>query len=239
MRQIRILSGFLRLQLFRSLRGAIPPLLTATFFWITFYLFPFEPDYLITVGGSEMMVVCMVTTILLSDNANQATTYPFLLRLSRRSDLLLAIIISAVSITSMLSLFFVAAALFEHGVGLTIVELLNLIIRWPILFTFSAVVGLHLTQLTSLYYSHLMAYICLGAIVTVSDQERRLLRRGLDWLVDSTSYLTSPISMSLSNSGSTPLTSMATPLLGTIAYTIVLGLLAVLFFRRKDLLWMD
>jgi hypothetical protein len=32
---------------------------------------------------------------------------------------------------------------------------------------------------------------------------------------------------------------MATPLLLTIAYTIVLGLLAVLFFRRKDLLWMD
>lgn len=239
MRQIRILSGFLRLQLFRSLRGAIPPLLTATFFWITFYLFPFEPDYLITVGGSEMMVVCLVTTIILADSVDKATTYPFLLRLRRRSDLLLAIIISAVSITSMLSLFFVAGALFEHGVGLTITELLNLIIRWPILFTFSAVVGLHLTQLTSLYYSHLMAYLCLGTIVTVSDQERRILRRGLDWLVDSTQFLTSPVTMSLSSSGSTPLAQMATPLLGTIAYTIALGGLAVFFFRRKDLLWMD
>lgn len=239
MSRIRTLSLFLCRELFRSLTGAIPPLLTLTFFGVTFYSFPFDADYLIAVGGLEMVLVCLVTTFLLAEKVNQAATYPFLLRLPRRSELLAAIAASSIAITIVLALLFVVAALLRHGIRLTPWELLHLTSRWLVLFPFAATVTLHLSQLVSRHYSHLLAYFLLGTFLTVIDQQRDLLRHNLDWLVQGTSILTYPVRTTLDGTTEMPITSYTLALLLTVTYSAALWALAAWLFRHKDLLWTE
>ena len=239
MSAIYTLTLFFCRTLLRSLSGAIPPLLALVFYAVTFHLYPFDVDYLISVGGFEMILVCVATSFLVTDKINRAATYPFLQRLSHRSDLLTVNVVSTVLITSVLAIFFVIVAVLRHSLSLTPLQLLHLTIRWLVLFTFTAVLTLHVTQLVARHYSHLMTYFFLAIIVTINEQERVLLDWNLDSLVQNIDLLTAPLTTTLGGTTTIPLTFYIQPLLFTIAYTAGLSALAAWLFRRKDLLWLE
>ncbi|MGB0388918.1 MAG: hypothetical protein ACPGWR_29200 [Ardenticatenaceae bacterium] len=239
MSRIYTLTLFIIRTLFRSLTGAIPPVLTLFFYGSTFHLFPFDADYLISVGGFEMVLVCLATSFLITDKINRAATYPLVQRLSNRSDLLAATVVSSILITSILALFLVLAAVLRHQAWLTSLEILHLTIRWLVLLTFTAVFSLHLSQLVARNYSHFVSYFVLAIFVTINEQERVLLDRQLDWLVDGLDMITYPLKTTLSGATGLSISQYIQPLLFTIAYTAALSALAAWLFRRKDLLWTE
>jgi len=236
---IYTLTLFFCRTLFRSLTGAVPPLLTLFFYAVSFHLFPFDADYLISVGGFEMVLVCIATTFLVTDKINRAATYPFLQRLPHRSDLLAANVLSSLLITGVLAIVFALTATLRHLIFLDPIEWLHLIIRWSVLFTFASVLTLHVTHLVARNYSHLITYFVLAIFVTISEQKGVLLDRGLDWLVQAVDLLTSPVKTTLSGATTLPLPEYIQPLIFTIMYTTILSGLAAWLFRRKDVIWME
>jgi ABC-type antimicrobial peptide transport system permease subunit len=237
--RVRTLSLFLVRDLYRSPAGAIPPLLALAFYWLTFTLFGVDADYLVAVGGFTMTLVALATTFVLAHRVNRAATYPFLLRLPRRADLLASVGGASLISTVMLAAIFVIAAMLRHDIRLTPLELFYLASRWLALFAFAAAVGLHLSQLVSRRNSHLLAFFLLGAFPTVTDNQRHLLRYGLDWLVRVFNILVYPVTTTMTGVLHLPLVTYLSALLLTLLYTAILALLAAWLFRRKDLLWIE
>ena len=236
---IYTLTLFFCRTLFRSLTGAVPPLLTLVFYFVTFHLFPFDADYLISVGGFQMVLVCIVTTFLLTDKINRAATYPFLQRLPHRSDLLVANVLGSLLITGVLAIIFALVATLRHLIFLNPIEWLHLIIRWTVLCSFTSVLTLHVTHLVARNYSHLITYFVLAILVTISEQKRVLIERDLGWLVEGVEWLVSPIKTTLSGAISLPLPEYFQPLVFTLMYTTLLSGFAAWLFRRKDVIWME
>ncbi len=236
---IYTLTLFFCRTLFRSLTGAIPPLLTLVFYFVTFHLFPFDADYLISVGGFEMMLVCMLTTFLVTDKINRAATYPFLQRLSHRSDLLAANAFTSLLITAVLAILLALTATLRHLIFLDPFEWAHLIVRWSVLCAFACVLTLHVTHLVARNYSHLITYFVIAIFVTISEQKRVLLDRDLGWLIEGVEWIVSPLKITLSGATSLPLPEYFQPLIFTIMYTTVLSGLAAWLFRRKDVIWME
>ena len=238
MSRVVTLSLFFTRDLFRSLWGVVPPALGVVLYWLTFY-YAGTVDYFAAVGGMDLALVCLVTTLLLADRANRATTYPLLARLPHRGELLAAIAGSALCVTIPLAIVFAIVAQSLGVVQITLPEALIIAPRWLALFVLVTTIGLHLSRLASRGGSYLVAYLLLGLSLTVSEQQR-LLGPELGWVPQTINVVTGPIAH-LAASPVTPWEPVPFLLaLGvTSACSGLLFALAVWLFRRKNLMWAE
>ncbi len=122
------LCVFMIRDLFRSLGGAVPPLLTLGLFQVTF-LYGGKVDYFASVGGADIMFICLITTLLLASRANRAVSYLLLARLERRVELLGAIAAAAILISVAMGVLLVGTILGLNKVTVTPFEMLVIVPR--------------------------------------------------------------------------------------------------------------
>lgn len=238
MNRVCTLSRFLVWELFRSLLGLIPPALTLGFYQATFY-FGGNVDYFAGVGGGDMMIVALATSLLLVHRANRAATYPLLARLPRRVELLIAIVVSTLGIEALMTVLFLALVLGFHKATVTLPELLVILPRWFTLFLFAAALGLNMGKLVSRGGSHIVTSGVLALVVTVNELQFSLLQ-DQTWLLNGILWLASPLATMLS-AGVHALSpeQYGLAFLLTLIYAGALFLLAAALFQRKDLLWVE
>ncbi len=238
MTRVVTLSLFLIRDLFRSLQGIVPPLLTLVLVWVTMTN-TMRLNEFATFAGFDLALICLVTTLLLASRAARSSTYPLLARLSHRYELLTALFLASLLITFAMALLLTGMAVVQYRVRFSPYQALAIIPRWLVLSLLASALGLNVAKLASRGGSYL---IILGAIAVMGllNEVRLFLPPDVDWLLAGIEVLVAPIRtvLTMPVGGFTSM-SEALPLFQTITYSVALFALSVLIFHRKDLLWSD
>jgi hypothetical protein len=239
MRRIVALARFQLRELVRSFAIAAPMTITLALYWL-FFEFPGDVDYFAATGGFVLLVASLVTTLLVASQANRMSSTVVIVRLPRRSELLGAIVASALVVAVAMAVLFTGLALGQAKVAMTVVHLAVIAPRWLALAALFAVVGLHLSRLVSRSGSHLIALGLLAFVATVVEREGVLLRGSFAGLARVVLAISTPIMDALREPAlPASLASYGVNLAMLLVYAAGLFLLAVWLFRRKDLLWAD
>jgi hypothetical protein len=239
-RRIFTLALFLTRNLFRTLLGILPPVLTLLIYRLTFtYRDQGDPAYLTAMGGAGLAFVGIITAWLVADRANRAAMYPLIARLPSRIEYLAAVIVSIVLIMLAMAVLYLALVLGLHHMTLTPMQLVLIVPRWLTLFVFVAALGLMMSKLASHGGSHIITFTVLG-LMALSREQLRFLNPGeSSWLIASIEFLIRPITDVLTASLETNTHHVLPGLALTLAYAAMLFTIATLLFHRKDLLWTE
>ena len=239
MSRVVALARFQLKELVRSYAIAAPTTITLALYWL-FFEFPGDVDYFAATGGFVLLVAALVTTLLLASQANRMSSTVVVVRLLHRSELLGAIVASALVVAAAMAVLFIGLALGQAKVAMTAASLVIIAPRWLALAALFAVVGLHLSRLISRGGSHLIALGLLALMATVVEQEGVLLRGSLAGLTRAVLAISEPIMIALQEPAipASP-ASYASSLALLVGYAVGLFALAAWLFHRKDLLWAD
>lgn len=226
------LAGFLIRDLHTTLLAVLPPALAVALFWLTFY-YPVSPDYLGSVGGWDMSVVCLLVTLLLADRANRAGLYPLVARLPGRWQLLAAVALAALAESSVIALGFAGLAVATGRVAIGGTQAVAIAVRWALALLLVVGIGLHLTRLVSRWGSHVLAAILLAAAITAGSW-RGLGGGTTEALAAGLGTMAAPVAGLLGGSAGGVDWAAAAAVLGLAA---LLYALAIALLHRKDLLW--
>jgi hypothetical protein len=234
MSRVGILSLFLLRDLVRSLLGVAPAALALGLYWLTFY-YPVNSAYFAAVGGADLALVCLVTTLLIAGRCNRAVTYPLLARLRGRWELVAAVGVCSLGVTIALGAGYGVLAVGLHAVVLTAEDVISIAPRWLAVFSLAAATGLHMSRLVSRRGSHLATIALMGLLVTISDSRLGL---GPEWSMprELARAILTPLTWVMSGDSAV----LDAPAVAwTMLYALLLFLGAVLLFARKDVLWAE
>jgi len=237
-RRVLALSLALVRNLYRTLFGVLPPVLTLLVYRLTFtYRNQGDPAYFTAVGGLGLAFVCVITVLLVADRANRAAMYPLIARLPRRAEFLLAVVVATLFIMIAMAVLYASCVLGFQHMTLTPIELLLVTPRWFSVFVLGATLGLLMSRLASRHGSHVIVFIGLGGMVLSREQVRYLSSGQSSWLVDGVELIVHPITdtLTINLQSSDVLPALAV----TLLYATALLAIAVWLFHRKDLLWME
>ncbi len=228
-------AEFLLRDFSRTLWVVVPPGLTLAFYRL-FFQYGSDADYLASVGAIMFVLICLATTLLIASRTDRASTYPLLARLGSRSAVVLAVGLASLLVTVALAICFLTVIILNRQVPLTPSGLADISVRWLTLFVFTIAFGLHMSRLISRGGSNLLAYLLLISLVVSYQRLEYPPGRVLDTAALFIGYLKSPVeAVVLGGVGMPPLQALAF----TLGYALVLLLLAILLFARKDLLWAE
>lgn len=234
-----IVARCLTRDLFLSLSGVVPVASAVTFGLIAFE-YGMDQAQFFTVAGLGTGAICLLTALLLAARANRAWFYPLLARLPRRGELLAAIVLASMGITTLLALLIAVANLAAGRLTLSMPSALWLLPTWFALWLLAAALALPLAALTSRGGSHLALWVLFAAVLVIHDQRSRLPSPQLDWAHCLLTGLFWPVSALLGRaSDGIHDSSYFLALLLTLAYGLLLYVLAAGLFRHKDLLWAE
>ena len=239
MTRVFTLAAFFTRDLFGSLMGIIPLGLSLAFALIAFE-YGMDQAQFITVGGVGIGAICLVTTLLLASRANRGSSYLLVARLPQRVELLIALVLSGLGITSALAVLITAGNLVTDRLALDFPSALWILPTWLGLWLVAAALAMPLSQLVSRGGSHLAAYALLAGLLVANDRKAWLLSHGLDLAVRVVSLVLWPINtlMAQASAGSHG-RSYFVALALILAYGGLLFGLAVVLFEDKDLLWTE
>lgn len=239
MSRVLTLARFQLRELVRSFAIAAPTTITVALYWL-FFQFPGDVDYFAATGSFVLLVVAAVTTLLLAGQANRMSSTVVVVRLLRRSELLGAIMASALAVAAAMAVLFTGLALLQAKVAVAAVHLAVIAPRWLAMAALFAAVGLHLSRLVSRRGSHLLALGLLALLATVVEQEGVLLSGGLAGPARALLAVSDPIMAALRQPALPASPGGYVLNLAALAiYAAGLFALAAWLFRRKDLLWAD
>jgi hypothetical protein len=239
MNRLGVLSIHLLRDLFLSMTGIVP-LAAAVAFGLIAFEYGMDQAQFITVGGVGALAICFLTTQILASRSNRASTYLLLARLQRRAELLGSLMLASLSITLLLTVLIALGNLLTDRLTLELPSALWILPSWLPLLLMSASLGLVLSGLVSQNGSHLLGYILLAGLLVINDQSLVLAARGFSWLVEAVSTLLWPVSTLLAHASAGALDRVCFSAGAlTLGYAVLLYLLAVVLFQRKDLLWSE
>jgi hypothetical protein len=239
MTRVLMLTWFLIRDLFRSLAGIVP-LAAALAFGLIAVEYGTDQAQFVTVAGLGIGTICLLTTLLLTSRANQASSYLLLARTRHRSQLLAALVIGGLAITTVLSFLTTGANLLANRLTLDFPSALWIVPTWLVLWFLATALALDLSALAARGGSHLFAWVLLTALLVANDRKAKLQSYGLSGLVQILTFLLWPISTLLSRaSANTHDQSYFLALASSLGYAFVLFWLSVRMFRGKDLLWSE
>lgn len=237
--QVWQVTLFLLRDLTRSLVGAAPPALTLFFYALTF-TYPADITYFTAVAGAALMLVSFIVTLIVGGWMNRSLSYPLLVHLHHRWQLLISVALAALLISLGMALLFTILALVQDKIAISLVVAVQIAGRWLALFIVSISLGLHTCRLINRrgYFWTLGSLVLLFSV----DEWRGLWERwGILWpvhIVDAILWpvltllrvdphlMTSAIGVSLLLAG-----------LATLGIAAALLGLAVYRFHRRDLDW--
>jgi hypothetical protein len=239
MRRVWTLALFLSRDLFHSLAGIVP-LAAALAFGIIAFEYGMDQAQFITVAGVGTGAICLLTTLLMASRANRAALYPLLARLRSRTELLMALVLSGLGITAVLAVVIAVANLLSGRLTLEFPSLLWILPTWVVLWLLAAALALPLSALTSRSGSHLAGYVLLTGLLLANDQKAMLASRNFGWLAQAVTAILWPVTTLLAQaSAGIHDWSYWLALALTLAYAVLLSVLAALLFTGKDLLWTE
>ncbi len=241
MNRIWTLTHFLTRDLFRSLAGIIP-VATAVAFGLIAFEYGMDQAQFITVAGLGNGVICLLSVLLLASRANRATTYPLIARLHRRAELLVALVLGSLGITTVSAILIAVANLLAGRLTLEFPSVLWIVPTWSVLWLLAAALALPLSALTSQGGSHLVGYALLMAVLMVNEKSATLgaAARRLEWLTRIVDTILWPVGTLLSraSAGFHDRSYFAAAAL-SLLYAGLLFVLAAQLFAGKDLLWTE
>jgi hypothetical protein len=233
------LALFLTRDLFLSLTGIVPLAAALAFGLIAFEYGMDQPQFF-TVAGLGIGMICLLTTLLLASRANRASSYLLVARLHHRAEILAALLLSSLGITTVLALLIAAANLLAGRLTLEFPSLLWLLPTWLALWLMLSALALILSALSSRDGSNLVAYLLVVGLLLVNDQRVMLEGRRLGWLSRAAAAVLWPVSTLLSRAtADLHDRSYFLALALTLLYALLLFGLAAQLFVDKDLLWAD
>ncbi len=239
MKRTLVLTSFLIRDLSRTL-AAIVPLATTLAFGIIAFEYGMDQAQFITVAGIGMSAICLATGLVLASRSNRASSYLFVTRLRRRSELLVALLLSNLAITATLALLMTTANLATGRLALGFPSALWILPTWLPLWLLAAALALLLSGLVARRGSHIVGYVLLAALLIANDRKAFLIRHGMDWVAQGVGTIVSPVGKLLAQAsagihGNTFILAWAL----TCAYAISIFALAATLFKSKDLLWSE
>jgi hypothetical protein len=239
MSRVAVLASFLTRDLFRSIAGIVPLGIALAFGTIAFEYSMDQPQF-ITVAGIGIGAICLLNTLLLGSRANRASSYLLVARLHRRTELLAALIVGGLIITTALAILITVGNLLAGRLALDFPSALWILPSWLALWLLAAALALPLSALTSRAGSHVLGYALLAALLVINDQKMRLQVHGLDWLVRAVTTIFWPVGTLLAQaSASVHDRSFFLALALTLGYAALLLALADQLLGDKDLLWTE
>jgi hypothetical protein len=237
MNRIGAVTLFYVRSLFRSLAGVVP-LAAALAFGLIAFEYGMDQAQFITVAGVGTGALCLLTTLLLASRANRAWSYLLVARLKRRSELLAALILGSLGITTVLAFLITAVNLLSGRLSLDFPSALWTVPTWLALWLLAAALALPLSALVGRGGSHLVGWLLLAMLLVAYDQPIRLAALRLERVADAAAVVIWPVSTLLGQASAGHHGRSYFLALGlTLAYAAVLFVLAVEFFADKDLLW--
>lgn len=239
MNRIYALAWFFAKDLFRSLAGIVPPAIALTFGLIAFE-YGMDQAQFITVAGIGVGAICLLTTLLLASRANRASSYLLVTRLHRRSELLVALILTSLGITTALAILITSGNLLTGRLTLNFPSALWILPTWMPLWLLAGALALPLSALANRGGSHMLSYVLLAVLLIANDQRAVLTSHGLDWLARGVTLLLWPVSRLLAQASS-GIHDRSYWLAGalTLVYAGLLLAVAISLFKDKDLLWSE
>lgn len=239
MSRISGLAWFFAKDLFRSWVGIVPPAAALTFGILAFE-YGMDQAQFITVAGIGVSAMCTLTTLLLSSRANRASSYLLVTRLHRRSELLVALVLASLGITTALAILIASGNLLTGRLTLDFPSALWILPTWMSLWLLAGALALPLSALVSRGGSHLFSYVLLAVLLVVNDRKIMLASHGLDWLGRGVTILLWPVSRLLAQASS-GIHDGSYWLAGALnlAYAGLLLAVATSLFKDKDLLWSE
>ncbi len=233
-----VLARFLSRDLFLSLSGIVPLAVAVTFGLIAFE-YGMDQAQFFTVAGLGTATICLLTSLLLYARAARAWFYTLLARLPLRDELLAAIVLSSLGITTLLSLLITVANLAAGRLTLHWPSALWLLPTWFALWLLAAALALPLAALTSRGGSHLALWVLFAALLVAYDQKGRL-GPALEPAARLLTISFWPVNTLLAQaSAGVHDGAYFLALLLTLVYGLLLFVLAAQLFGRKDLLWAE
>jgi hypothetical protein len=239
MRRTWTLTWFLVRDLFRSLAGIVP-LAAALVFGVIAFEYGMDQAQFITVAGVGFAAICLLTTLLLASRANRASSYLLLARLYSRTELLLALAMGGLGITTVLAVLVTSANLLAGRLTLVFPSALWILPSWLVLWLLAVSLALPLSALVGRAGSHLVGYVTLAVLLVANDQKAMLRSRDLDWLVRIVNTVLWPVNTLLARASAGSHDRLYfLALVLTLAYALSLFILSAQLFADKDLLWTE
>jgi hypothetical protein len=236
-KRVAVLSLFLIRDLFRSLACLVPLAAGVTFYGIAFE-YGMDQAQFTTVAGVGLGAICLLTALLLTGRANRASFYPFAARLYRRSELLAAVLVGSLAVTTIIALVMTEAALLQHKLTLDLPSALWIIPTWLTLWLFMAALALPLSSLVSREGSHMVGYVLITALLVANDRRSYLEGHRLQWLSRAVTTILWPLATLLAQASAANYgLSYWLAIVLTVAYAGILVGLGTALFAHKDLLW--
>ncbi len=239
MSRIWTLTGFVIRDLFQSLLGILPLAGAVAFGLIAFEYGMDQPQFM-TVAGVGTGVLCLLTALLLASRFNRATSYALIGRLYRRTELLAAVVLGSLAVTTVLALLITVANLLAGRLTLSFPSALWAVPTWAVFWLFMASLALPLSSLASRGGSHLVGYVVTVGMLVVNDQKAWLQSHNLAWAIRAVTTILWPMSTVLSRAteGIHDQAYFAALCLVLAAAVLLFGLAAALF-ENRDLLWAE
>jgi hypothetical protein len=235
--RVFVLSAVLVRDLFRSLTGIVP-LAAALAFGLIAFEYGMDQAQFITVAGVGTGGLGLLTTLLLASRANRGWFYPLIARLKHRGELLAALVLGGLAITTVLAVLITAGNLLAGRLSLDFPSALWILPTWLAAWFLGLCLALPLSSLTSVAGSHLASWVLLSALLVAQDQRAALQARGLELLARVVGIVLWPISTLLARASAGLHDRDYFLALGlTLALGAVLFVLATQSFEDKDLLW--
>jgi hypothetical protein len=238
-KRVSTLTSFLVQDLSRSLAGVVP-LALALAFGIIAFEYGMDQAQFITVAGIGMGAICLVTALVLASRVNRASFYLIVARLQRRAELLAAVVLSSLAITTALALLVAIANLLTGRLTLDFPSALWVLPTWLPLLLLAATLALTLSGLVERSGSHLLGYALLAGVLIANDRKAYLVQHGMNWLARLVEAVLWPLNTLVGQAsagihGRDYLLAWAL----TFAYAFLLFALAAALFQDKDLLWSE
>lgn len=239
MSRIMTMTAFLIRDLSRSLAGIVP-LAAALAFGLIAFEYGMDQAQFITVAGLGIGAICLLTTLLLASRANRAWSYPLVARLHRRDELLAAMVLGGLIITTVLAILIAGANLLAGRLTLDFPSAIWILPTWLVLWLLAAALALPLSELTSRAGSHLVGFVFLTLLLVSNDRKAVLVEHGLDWMARLVTGVLWPVSTLLSQaSGGLYGRSYFLALASTFLLAVLLLSLVSQLFADKDLIWAE
>ncbi len=239
MNRILVLTSFLIRDLSRSL-AAIVPLSSTLVFGIIAFEYGMDQAQFITVAGIGMGAVCLASGLMLASRSNRASSYLFVTRLRRRTELLVALLLGNLAVSAALALLMTVANLVTGRLTLDFPSALWILPTWLPLWLLAAALALLLSGLVARGGSHLIGYVLLAALLIANDRKAFLIRHGMDWAAQGVGAILWPVGKLLAQaSAGIHGGAYALAWALTCAYAVSIFALAAALFRSKDLLWSE
>lgn len=161
MRQrVSTLTRYFLSAFFKSVTGSIYIVLTLLFWWLFFNPQQKTPDvdYFILVIGAFGTAMVFLLTLSIAGRANEATNYPFIVRLSSRVEYLTAVLLSALIATMALQFLVAILTLIFGGPTIPLRQFIEIPPIWIAVNVLTAVLALHASDFVTNGWSRIYVF---------------------------------------------------------------------------------